>query len=239
MERRPVLIVEHEAQCPPAWLGEWLTDAHVELDVRRPHLGDLLPEDLSGHAGMLVMGGSMDADSDEQHPWLTDVKSLTRVAVEHDTPTLGVCLGHQLIAVALDGQVARNPRGQQIGVLDVGWEPAAREDPLFGSLTGERAAVQWNNDIVTELPDGSVVLARTPDGEIQACRFAPTVWGVQWHPEVGSEIVAAWADHDRDDARSRGVDVDEYVARVAAARDRLRASWRKLADGFAHQLGAM
>ena len=64
-------------------------------------------------------------------------------------------------------------------------------------------------------------------------RYAPTVWGVQSHPEAGEEIVRSWADSDRDEAVERGVDVDEYVARVAAAREELRSAWRPLATGFA------
>ena len=55
MSSAPLLVVEHESQCPPGWMGEWLADAGADLDVRRPYRGDPLPEDLSGHAGMLVL----------------------------------------------------------------------------------------------------------------------------------------------------------------------------------------
>jgi GMP synthase (glutamine-hydrolysing) len=85
---------------------------------------------------------------------------------------------------------------------------------------------------VTRLPQGAVDLAHTDRGELQAARFAPAVWGVQWHPEAGAEIIGSWADHDRDDAVERGVDVDGYVAEVAAAHPRLRATWPVLADRF-------
>jgi GMP synthase (glutamine-hydrolysing) len=94
-------------------------------------------------------------------------------------------------------------------------------------------AVQWNNDVVTDLPDGAVVLARTGRAEIQAVRFAPAVWGVQWHPEAGEEIIRPWADHDRDRAAERGVDLDAYVEDVVAARAELRATWQRLAAAFA------
>lgn len=214
-------------------MGEWLAEAGFELDVRRPYRGDSLPADLTEHRSMVVLGGDMDAYSDADHPWLTGVKSLVRSAVEDGTPGLGICLGHQLMAVALGGEAPRNPLGQQIGVPAVGWLPEAHEDLLFAPLTGTRGAVQWNNDVVTRLPATSVVLARTAAGEIQAVRFAPAMWGVQWHPEAGEEIVTGWAANDRDDARERGIDVDEYVARVAAARDELRSSGRLLASGFA------
>ena len=229
---QPVLVVEHEEQCPPAWMGEWLSEAGCDLDVRRPYRGDSLPADLARHQSLVVLGGSMDAYADADHPWLPELKALLRAAVEDRTPTLGVCLGMQLITVALGGAVHRNPLGQQIGVLPVGWLPAASEDILCSSLTGLRVAVQWNDDVVRDLPPGAVVLARTPHREVQAAEFAPRMWGVQWHPELGEEIVARWAESDRDAVWERGVDVDEYVAEVAAARTELRR-WRALATAFA------
>jgi GMP synthase (glutamine-hydrolysing) len=235
MSTPPLLVVEHEAQCPPGWMGEWLADAGLRIDVRRPYAGDALPTDLVAHCGVLVLGGEMGAYDDTDHPWLTEVKELSRAAVEGRTPFLGICLGHQLIAVALGGEVARAPLGQQIGVLEAGWTAEAHQDPLFGPVAAldDAPAVQWNNDVVTRLPDGAVDLAHTPRGELQAARFAPTVWGVQWHPEAGEEIIRPWADNDRDDAVERGVDVDGYVDDVAAARDRLRATGKVLADSFA------
>jgi GMP synthase (glutamine-hydrolysing) len=231
----PLLVVEHEAQCPPGWMGEWLVDAGLAIDVRRPYAGDSLPQDLTGHVGLLVLGGEMGAYDDADHPWLTDVKALCRGAVADGTPLLGICLGHQLLAVALGGEVAPGPHGQQIGVLDVGWTPEAYVDPLLAPVTAldDVPAVQWNNDVVTRLPEGAVVLARTARGELQAARFGTAAWGVQWHPEAGVDIIRPWAAHDRDDAVERGVDVDAYVEDVAAAGERLRRTWQVLADAFA------
>ncbi len=235
MSTLPLLVVEHEAQCPPGWMGEWLTEAGAVIDVRRPYAGDVLPDDLTGHSGMLVLGGEMGAYDDADHAWLADVKRLASGAVHDRTPVLGICLGLQLVAVALGGEVRPAPRGQQIGVLDVGWTDAAYGDRLLGAVAARQdvPAVQWNNDIVALLPEGAVDLAHTLHGELQAARFAPSVWGVQWHPEAGEEIIRPWAENDRDDAVGRGVDVDAYVEDVAAAGDRLRETWRLLADAFA------
>jgi len=229
----PVLVVEHEAQCPPGWMGQWFDEEGCAVDVRRPYRGDELPEQLDDHRSMVVLGGSMDAYSDERHPWLRGVKHLVRVAAQSHVPTLGICLGHQLAAVALGGAVQANPRGQQIGVLELGWSPKAVHDPLLGAVAAARVAVQWNNDLVVVPPVGTEILARTPAGELQAARFAPTVWGVQSHPEAGEEIVSAWAANDRDSAAERGVDVAAYVADVASAREELVSSWRPLAARFA------
>jgi len=232
----PLLVVEHEAQCPPGWLGEWLLEEGERLDVRRPYAADRLPGDLAEHSGMVVLGGEMGAYDDRDHPWLAEVRNLVLAAVDDGTPVLGVCLGHQLAAVALGGEVGANPHGQQIGVLEVGYTEAAQDDPLLGPLARRDApspAVQWNNDVVTRLPAGAVPLASTARGELQAARLAQRVWGVQWHPEAGEEIIRPWADLDRDDAVERGVDVDAYVEQVVAARGELRATWRVLAQTFA------
>jgi GMP synthase (glutamine-hydrolysing) len=232
----PILVVEHEAQCPPGWIGEWLADAGAVLDLRRPYAGDLLPGQPDEHSGIVVLGGEMGAYDDAAHPWLTDVKELVRAAAVDGTPVLGICLGLQLAAVALGGEVSVNPFGQQIGVLDVGWTDAAADDRVLGALAArgrDVPAVQWNNDVVSRLPDSAVLLAATDRGEVQAARLAPTVWGVQWHPEAGDEIIRPWADNDRDDAAERGIDLDRYVQDVVDARDRLRSTWPVLARCFA------
>ena len=123
-------------------------------------------------------------------------------------PVLGICLGHQLAAVALGGAAARNPRGQQFGLLDVGWTPEAHVDALMAPVATPRRGVQWNDDIVTALPPTAVVLARATTGEVQVARFAPTVWGVQLHPEVDEPILRPWAEHDREAHTAIGVDPD-------------------------------
>ena len=224
---RHVLVVQHQDDCPPAMVGDWLVEAGCDLDVRRPYAGDALPEDLSRHDTFVVLGGSMGANDDADHPWLTPTKDLVRDAAERRTPTLGICLGHQLVAVALGGAAARNPRGQQLGLLAMGWTDDAGHDDLMGDLVDTNVAVQWNDDIVTDVPAGTVVLARTPEGEIQAARFAQSIWGVQLHPEVDDRILKEWADEDPN-RYAEGV-IDDVLARIAAAREELVAGWRPLA----------
>jgi GMP synthase (glutamine-hydrolysing) len=226
-----ILVVQHEDQCPPAWFGDWLTEAGHDLDVRRPYARERLPTDLSGHDALLVLGGTMNAYDDALHSWLTEVKGLARVAARDAVPALGICLGHQLFTVALGGTVVRNPRGQQLGLTPTGWHPEVDEDPLFGGVGRPPRAVQWNNDIVEELPAGAQPLASTPDGDVQVARFAPTVWGVQMHPEADENVVAPWAAHDRP-LHPEGV-VAAAVSAIGNVRDELAQAWRPLAQAFA------
>ena len=96
------------------------------------------------------------------------------------------------MGAALGGRVTPNPRGQQVGLIPVGWTDAAAGDRLFGGLATPRRGVQWNYDLVVEPPAGAVVLAQTADGEVQVARFGPNAWGVQLHPEVDEAIVGTW-----------------------------------------------
>lgn len=235
MSGLPILVVEHQATCPPGWLGEGLTAARCRLEVARPYAGATLPADLAAYAGLVVLGGRMGAHDDATTPWLRRTKDLLREAAASARPTLGVCLGHQLAAVAMGGAVEPNPRGKTRGVVAVGWTPAAGEDPLFADLAGggEARAVQWNADVVTELPPPAVLLARSAGGQVQAARFAPTVWGVQWHPEAGATVVAEWAAVDRAADPAAGEAIERALAQVTAAQEHLRATWVGLATRFA------
>ena len=226
-----IAVVEHEPSCPPAHVGTWLLEAGVELEVLRPWAGDELPA-ATAHDGWVVLGGSMGADDDALHHWIGPLKQLVRDCVAAGTPVLGICLGHQLVGSALGGTVERNPLGQQVGVLDVGWLPGATDDELVGAL-GPVRGIQWNNDLVTALPDGATALARTPRGELQVARFAARAWGVQLHPEADEHVVAAWADGDREDHLERGVDQAVLLGAITEAREELDSAWRPLVHRFA------
>jgi GMP synthase (glutamine-hydrolysing) len=233
--RPTVLVVQHDDECPPAWFGEWLVAAGCAIDLRRPYAGEPLPETLADHQALLVLGGPMNADDDARHPWLTDTKQLFRDAVAADVPALGICLGHQICAVALGGEVTRNPRGQQLGLVPVGWLPGAETDPFVGALTDVVHGVQWNDDIVAVLPHGAQLLAETGAGEVQVVRYAATVWGVQLHPEADDRVIKPWADEDA--ARYDDDRIAVALAAVAGAREQLEVAWRPLASALARLAG--
>jgi GMP synthase (glutamine-hydrolysing) len=221
-----VLVVQHEDDDPIHLMGTWMEG--VDLTVTRPYDGDAVPASIDGYDGLVVMGGAMGAHDDEKAPWLPAVRDLIRVAADARVPTLGICLGHQLCAVALGGEIVVNPQGRQLGLLDVGWTAEAVDDELMGTLVGPRRAMHWNDDIVVDLPEGAVRLATASTGEVQAARHAPTVWGIQWHPEVDDGLVSQWADEGGLAQSEKTRLVDDLVQ----ARGDLDAWWRPLAESF-------
>lgn len=220
----PLLVIQHEDEDPIGLLGERFTQLGVDLDIRRGHDGHDIPtaHEVSGtHRGVIVLGGYMGADDDAEHGWLTATKALLReLTASAAVPVLGICLGHQLLGSALGGRVGRNPAGRALGLTPVTLTSEGAEDPLLSGF-GDTEALQYNDDVILELPSGATVLARTSDGAPQAVRFGPRSWGVQFHPEVEAAVFATWSG------------VPEAVIKATyAAEPALRHTWLPLADRF-------
>ena len=221
-----VLVVQHEEDDPIHLMGVWMEG--VELTVCLPYAGDRVPESVDGIDGLIVMGGAMGAHDDQKAAWLPATRALIRRAAEAGIAAFGICLGHQLCAVALGGDIEVNPQGRQLGLLDVGWTAEAAQDPLMGGLVGPRRAMHWNDDVVSRLPKGATQLATASTGEVQAARHAPSVWGIQWHPEVDDVLVAGWAT----EGDLAGAEKEQLLDDLVRSRPALDESWRPLAERF-------
>ncbi|HEV2885469.1 MAG TPA: type 1 glutamine amidotransferase [Jatrophihabitans sp.] len=194
---RPILVVENDLVAPIGTLEGWLREAGAELVMCSPATGQPLPTDLSGYSALLVLGGGMNAYQDEVAGWLPQLRALLAEAVRTELPTLGVCLGAQLLAVATGGRVsaAETPEyGSQL----VAKRQAAAADPLFRELPITPDVLQWHVDEVSELPPGAVLLASSPVCQVQAFRVGRLAWGVQFHIETTPEIVTRWARQDEE-----------------------------------------
>jgi GMP synthase (glutamine-hydrolysing) len=234
MAHLTVLVVEHEAGAPGGWLAGALVEAGCRLEVRRPYAGEPLPvpEEITAFDRLVVLGGSMAAWDDVAAPWLPETRALVRAAEAEGVPTLGICLGHQLAARALDGEAAPNPAGPTVAVVPVGWTDDAAADPLFAGVRDATAAVHWNNDVVTVLPPGAQVLATSPDGAVQAARLGRHVWGVQFHPEAGAAIVGRWVEEDGAAYVDAGWDLERYLTDLRSHETQLADDCRLLALSF-------
>ena len=224
-----ILVVENDSTAPLARLGDWLTDAGAELELLRAQHGDPLPASLDGYAGLVVMGGYMNALADDEAPWLPELRRLLAEAVAGELPTLGVCLGAQLLAVATGGQVSLGTAAQY-GAQLVAKRQAAATDPLFRELPITPDVVHWHTDEVSVLPPGAAQLAAAPDCEQQAFRVGRLAWGIQFHIETTPEIIRAWAASTA--AELAEYDLDAIVARCVAAHPDIAETWAPFAARF-------
>lgn len=140
---------------------------------------------------VIVFGGSMNVDQEDTHPRLRDEDAYVRELVETRTPTLGVCLGAQLLAKAAGAHVGPSPVSE-VGWVDVGLTSEGVDDPVLGRFPERFSAFQWHH-YAFHVPAGAVQLARN-DVCAQAFRLGDAAWGVQFHPEVTLDQIRGWVD---------------------------------------------
>ena len=138
---------------------------------------------------VLVFGGQMNVDEEDEHPWLRDEDELIRTLVARDVPVLGVCLGGQLLAKAAGAHVGPSPESER-GFVRVELTDEAKGDPLFGSLPHEFDVFAMH-EYAFHVPDGAVELARSSVC-CQAFRLGDRAWALQFHPEIRLEQIAEW-----------------------------------------------
>ncbi|WP_395726781.1 type 1 glutamine amidotransferase [Nakamurella sp.] len=218
-----ILVLEHDESDPVQRLGDWLVEAGAELVVCRLHAGDRIPDTFDG---LVCLGGRMNAWDDDATPWLADTKALLRRAVAAGTPTLGICLGAQLLAAAEGGTVERGTNGPEIGAYLAAKRDAAADDPLFGPVPMTPDVMQCHDDVVTALPPGSTLLLSGTGYPHQAWRQGRAAWALQFHPEPTADAVREWArGHGVTDGPRLGPMLDE-------AADAAAEVWRDLAHRF-------
>jgi GMP synthase-like glutamine amidotransferase len=232
-----VLVLENDPSDDARLFGEWLTGAGVAWDNLRAHAGEPVPADLSGYGGLVVLGGAQDAydgpDGTPGAPWFPALKALLRVARRDRVPTLGICLGAQLIAEAFGGVVEPGEDGYEIGPRLVGKRDAAERDPLFAPMPFTPDVLQWHRDDITELPPDAVLLVGSPRRPHQAFRLGDRMWAVQFHLECDLAMIADWADQDPGPLESVGLDRETVLARTAAVLPDLAEVWRPFTERFA------
>jgi GMP synthase-like glutamine amidotransferase len=230
------LVIENDPTDDLRRLGEWLTEAGLDLHVLRPHAGDALPEDLAGFAALVVLGGQQQAyplpDGSPEAAWFPHLEGLLRKAVRHRLPTLAICLGAQLLATAHAGTVELSAAGPEVGPGVVGKRDAADGDPLFAWVPLIPDVLQWHQDEITELPRGAVLLAASTRYPHQAFRLGDRAWGLQFHIESDTDMIAKWAT-DSEVLAELGYDPESVIAASDAVMADVEEVWQPFAIRFA------
>ncbi|MEO1702861.1 MAG: glutamine amidotransferase [Pseudomonadota bacterium] len=184
--RQPILVVLHQATSSPGRVGQLLQARGYPLDIRRPPLGDRLPETLESHSGAVVFGGPMSANDDEEH-----VKHETdwmAVPLAENKPFLGICLGAQMLVNHLGGSV----QGRDDGLVEIGWYPLEATDAGEQLMLWPSMIYHFHKEGFS-LPSGAVHLARSDAYPNQAFRYGENAWAVQFHAELTQIMMQRWA----------------------------------------------
>ena len=196
----------------PRWFMKALG---YELPVVRAHEGEKLGDRLQCD-GVIVTGSPLSVM--ERAPWMEELgQRLLRVG-HSGTPVLGVCFGHQLLARAAGGEVILNPRGREIGTVQVQLTQAGTRDPLFAWARGssEISCQATHVDAVDPLPPGATLLASNENSPAQAYRLSETIACVQFHPEMTPDAMRELIASRADKIAAEGLDAQALVNAVRA-----------------------
>jgi len=183
---KPVAIFRHTATEGPGYFAIYLDAHRIPWQLVKIDAGEPVPSDAGDYAGLVFMGGPMSVN--DALPWIPRALALINSAVGADIPVLGHCLGGQLIAKALGGNVGRNP------VKEIGWGSVTIEENTearrwFGD-TREFLSFHWHGETFT-IPSGATRLAASPYCANQAFALGPH-FGMQCHVEMTPALIRTW-----------------------------------------------
>lgn len=218
-----ILVLQHSQTCRPGRLGLTLRDHAFKLDIRRVDQGDPLPGDLDDVDGIISLGGPQQVDQDL--PWIDGECALLRAAHEAQLPIVGICLGHELLAKALGGEVGPS-QTPEAGFVDVDILPGAHTDTLLAGIAWHSPQFAHHSYEVTKAPPGAQVLAKSAACAIQAFRAGLRSYGFQYHFEADRTIIEAIMHDGCPNPAHRHVDGGAIDAQL----ERHYATFARLAD---------
>jgi GMP synthase-like glutamine amidotransferase len=191
------LILQHEEPTPPGLITEWLGGHGASVETFRIDVHDREVDPT--RYDLIVSLGSEFAAFDDTKPFVPREASLLRRAVDAEVPVLGLCFGGQMLARVLGGEVYRSSDSE------IGWLPVKSTDP---EMVPEGPWFQWHFDTFA-LPPGATLMAETDVGP-QAFVMGRSL-GLQFHPEVTTDIMTDWVREYRHELDTDGVDPDALL----------------------------
>jgi len=181
-----ILLIVHQKTSTPGLVGRMLCERGYVLDIRCPREQEELPATMDNHDAVVIFGGPMSAN-DREMPFIRTELDWIPTALDSHKPFLGICLGAQLLARVLGAIVTPHPENQ----VDIGYLPVV--PTLAGRDYFDRALnfYHWNREGF-ELPEGAVLLASGETFVNQAFRYGKVAYGLQFHPEMTTDMVDRW-----------------------------------------------
>jgi GMP synthase-like glutamine amidotransferase len=172
----------------------WLQNYGYEISSTQFFNSGVLPE-IENVDLLVVMGGPMSVNDEQEHSWLAKEKQYIKSVIYEGKPVLGICLGAQLIANAMGGEVFQN------SVKEIGWFPVEAVESKSNSVyqfPKETEVFHWHGETFS-LPKGAVKIAESKGCENQAFQIGSNVIGLQFHLETTPLSAQAIVENCRDE----------------------------------------
>jgi GMP synthase (glutamine-hydrolysing) len=189
-QQRRAIILRHVAFEDPGLLAPALTRAGWDFDILEAATADLTQQRISDADLLVVLGGPIGVGDIGDYPFLAQEIALLEKRLAGNRPTLGICLGSQLMAAALGARVYAGP------VKEIGWAPLQLTDDGRASCLAplnepDATVLHWHGDTF-DLPAGATRLASTAAYANQAFAFGPNALALQFHIEADPARLEEW-----------------------------------------------
>ena len=201
---KEVLVFQHDPFEDLGFFSEVLEKQRTVYRVLRLFHGEMPAEDWERIGALIILGGPMSVNDEEEYPFLRWEKRIIRAAIDEAVPVVGICLGAQLIAATL-GTLVYHGRVKEIGWSPISITPHGQVDSLLGYLPENATVFQWHGDGF-ELPAGAIRLASSVNYKNQAFRVGKNIYALQFHLEVTPRMIARWIDE-----RSKDLALAPYI----------------------------
>lgn len=180
----------------PGVIVPWAKHKKMTVNLYKPYAGDNLP-DVGPNEPVIVMGGPQSAVHYQDYPYLVKEVEWIKKRLAHDHPFIGVCLGAQLIGVALGADAQKSPE-KEVGTFDLTLTEEGQKHPYLQHIPQTFPVFHWHSDMAG-LPNGAIVLAASEGCPRQIIEFSPRILGFQCHFEVTPSLVKGFVEMAGDD----------------------------------------
>lgn len=185
---KTALVIRHQKSVHLGILADILKNNNFDI-----HQIDLYKNDISkinplDHDIVISLGGGFGAYNTEQYPYLKTEVEFLKKRIEADKPTLGICLGAQMIAAALGAKVYVGSQGMELGWKPLNVNEQGQNSPVR-HFDGELTQMMFSHGDTFDLPEGTTLLASTPQYSNQAFTYGKNIMALQFHPEVDIDVV--------------------------------------------------
>jgi GMP synthase (glutamine-hydrolysing) len=228
-----IIVFQHAADVGPGRLGVTLRDYGFKMSIRRLDLplehprnqhalegfdkSSLIPKDFDNVHGVVSLGGPQNVGDDHAptQAWMKPQMEFLKAAHERQVSLIGICLGSQMIAAALGGQVGPMER-PEIGFHNLVLNPLGQTDTVLSGMPWSSPMYQTHGYEVKSLPPGATVLGSTKDCKVQAYRAGVRTYGFQFHPEFDRSMIEGILPREGD-----------FLARTGQSESEIRAQLEK------------
>lgn len=210
---KKIIVLQHIGCETPGILEGILSSRGFSLSLVRSDQNHPIPKKIEDAAGLIVMGGPMGVNEDEQYPFLRAEIRLIQDAVKSQKPVLGICLGSQLLAAALGARVHKGKK------KEIGWHPVrligeGLQDPLWKGNSGTFVPLHWHGDVF-DLPQDAAPLASSELTRYQAFRYGKNAYGFLFHMEVTEKMIQEWVRKFSGELTMEGIDGKQILKKSA------------------------